>query len=699
MRIVASLTAFGTAAAVGAALLIAAPPANAAMGVTPAPTPTEFTAPAGWNPAEAAAEHAQQSAAGALGATADDATAPERADKPKADKPKTDKPKADKPQTDKPKVDKPKADKPRPAKRPVGNDRATREEQRRDLQVASETVTLPIPKPPSELPGGIEPLSPYQGQTICDPTPKPGAVKLSDLIRQTYGDLARSIWIPRACHIGGRSEHKEGRAVDWMVNRRVQDQRLSAEAFIDWLLATDDDGNRFAMARRLGIMYIGWDDRIWESYRGGAWSELKGCFSKPNTSDDTYCHRDHIHISLNWDGASGLTSFWTGGMILDQFCDRTVTAARETHPVGNGLVFWPAKPQRVLDTRSGRGAPSERACRISQSFSGGVGAPIVLDATQLPGSPGQSVRAVVVRAITQGSNAPAKLRAHSTGAVIAPIAVNSRTETVTVVPVGIDGTLAFNTDSGATHLIVDILGYFVRPAAAPAETGRWDLDQPRTVLNTALQEEPLQPGERRVITAVDPSLTSARPSSAVVTITATDGLQSGQIVIRGGNDKRNAATPVMNYRRSDTVTQTFVVGLDREGTFSIVNRGRNTVNVNVGLQASSVRGGTVGALLVPVEPIEMAGEMTSLRRRLREAINARAVVMQVNATTAGAASSVFFFTGSSNLDAPREPSVQVGRKSTVSTMVIVPITEGAVIRRMVSGGDTEVSARIVGYLR
>jgi hypothetical protein len=700
-RIAASLTACATAAAVGAALLIAAPPANAVSETTAVPTSTELTAPADWNPAEAAAEHAQQSAAGTISSTVDDSTGAEqpKTDRPKTDQPKTDRPKTDKPKADKPKAEKPKADNPRRPKRPVGNDRAPREENPRDLQSATQTVTLPTPKPPSELPGGIEPLAPYQGQTICDPTPKPGALQLADLIRQTYGDLARSIWIPRACHIGGRSEHKEGRAVDWMINRRVQQQRLAAEAFIDWLLATDEDGNRFAMARRLGIMYIGWDDRIWESYRGGAWSELKGCFSKPNVSDDTYCHRDHIHISLTWDGASGLTSFWTGGTILDQFCDRTVTASRETHPVGNGLVFWPAKPHRALDTRSGLGVPAGKACRISQSFSGGVGAPIVLDATTLPGSPGQSVRAVAVRTITQGSNAPAQLRAHSTGAVIAPIAVNARSETVTVVPVGTDGTLAFSTDSGATHLIVDILGYFVRPAAATAEAGRWDLDQPRTVLNTALQEEPLQPGERRVITVVDPAITSARPSSAVVTVTVSDGVQSGQLIIRGGNDKRNAATPVVNYRRNDTVTQTFLVGLDREGTVTIVNRGKNTVNVNIGLQASSVQGGTVGALMVPVEPIEMTGEMTSLRRRLREAINARAVVIQVQASTTGAGSSVSFFTGSSDLDAPREPTVQVGRKSSLSTLVVVPIAEGAVIRRMVTGGETELSARIVGYLR
>ena len=35
---------------------------------------------------------------------------------------------------------------------------------------------------------------------------------------------------------GGRSEHKEGRAIDWMVDVRDPQQRANAEAFLGWLL-------------------------------------------------------------------------------------------------------------------------------------------------------------------------------------------------------------------------------------------------------------------------------------------------------------------------------------------------------------------------------------------------------------------------------------------------------------------------------
>jgi hypothetical protein len=54
-------------------------------------------------------------------------------------------------------------------------------------------------------------------------------------------------------------------------------------------------------------MYIGWHDRMWRGYgieRG--WQELKGCFGKVDGKYDNYCHRNHIHISLTRQGATGL---------------------------------------------------------------------------------------------------------------------------------------------------------------------------------------------------------------------------------------------------------------------------------------------------------------------------------------------------------------------------------------------------------
>ncbi len=55
------------------------------------------------------------------------------------------------------------------------------------------------------------------------------------------------------------------------------------------------------MARRLGVMYVIYNRKIWSGWSGG-WENYSG-YSP---------HTDHVHISLSWNGARGHTSFWTG---------------------------------------------------------------------------------------------------------------------------------------------------------------------------------------------------------------------------------------------------------------------------------------------------------------------------------------------------------------------------------------------------
>ena len=162
-------------------------------------------------------------------------------------------------------------------------------------------VPAPLPPLPPDLPVTIQ----YEPQTTCEASPKAGALRLEQIIKSTYG-ADQFTWIPRDCDKGGRSEHKEGRAIDWMVDVRDPQQRANAEAFLNWLLGPDAAGRPYGHALQLGIMYIGWHDRFWRGYamdRG--WTELKGCFAKPEEKSDNYCHRNHIHISLTWAGARG----------------------------------------------------------------------------------------------------------------------------------------------------------------------------------------------------------------------------------------------------------------------------------------------------------------------------------------------------------------------------------------------------------
>ncbi|WP_434440273.1 hypothetical protein [Lentzea sp. E54] len=146
---------------------------------------------------------------------------------------------------------------------------------------------------------GIDPYSSYDGQTTCEASAKAGPIGVRDLLNSTYGTHVAGI--SRNCN-GTVSEHHEGRALDYHFNYYDTADRAKAEDFLAWLLATDQHGNAHAMARRLGVMYLIWNNRIWESYRPNlGWQPYNG--DSP--------HTDHIHISFSWAGAHKQTSWWT----------------------------------------------------------------------------------------------------------------------------------------------------------------------------------------------------------------------------------------------------------------------------------------------------------------------------------------------------------------------------------------------------
>lgn len=247
---------------------------------------------------------------------------------------------------------------------------------------AAASVPVAVPAVPADLPSGIEDPAVYVGQTSCDPGAKPGVLKLQNLLVSTYPGT--SAWSPRPCGLDGpgmRSEHYEGRALDWSVTVRNAASSRRASALLSWLLATDAAGRPYANARRLGIMYIIWNDQMWRAYdpsRG--WRPYRDCAARPGPGYDTTCHRDHIHFSLSWAGAMGRTSFWT----------RTV-AGPDHGPCRPADLNW-ATPSTRANPRPCPAYPTRRAV----SGVSGLATALVgySGATIGPGSTGPVVSAV-----------------------------------------------------------------------------------------------------------------------------------------------------------------------------------------------------------------------------------------------------------------------------------------------------------------
>jgi peptidoglycan hydrolase-like protein with peptidoglycan-binding domain len=173
----------------------------------------------------------------------------------------------------------------------------------------AQAATQPVPPTPAGLTASIEALQPYVGQSVCDPVSKPGVSAFRDLLLNTYPGSS-SLGIVRDCGAGGQSEHKEGRAFDWGMNAANATQAAQVDALLSWLLRTDQYGNPDAMLRRLGIMYIIWNKKMFRAY-----APEKGWTAYTGDSE----HTDHVHFSFGWSGANKVTSYWDGTVAPTQY--------------------------------------------------------------------------------------------------------------------------------------------------------------------------------------------------------------------------------------------------------------------------------------------------------------------------------------------------------------------------------------------
>lgn len=172
------------------------------------------------------------------------------------------------------------------------------------LGTAAQTADAAMPRGGATGPAIEEPAD-YQAQFLCKKTMQPGVRAFRSLVLKKFRNT-RSASDVRACSRSRTSEHADGRAWDWGVRVWKKKERKQAETVLNWLLAPDQYGNDFAMARRLGVMYIIWDKKMWRAY-SGQWSPY-AC------SGVTSCHQDHVHFSFGWAGAYKKTSFWTGAV-------------------------------------------------------------------------------------------------------------------------------------------------------------------------------------------------------------------------------------------------------------------------------------------------------------------------------------------------------------------------------------------------
>ncbi len=513
---------------------------------------------------------------------------------------------------------------------------------------------------------GIDAFSGYEGQTLCSPTPKPGAAKLAALLVATYGKA--SIGITRACSNGGTSEHKEGRALDWMVSYKVASQRPKAEQFLAWLLATDGVGSPAAMARRLGVMYIGWNNHFWASYDSAAgWTDLKGCSTDPAkkaSSYDTYCHRNHVHLSLSWDGAAGLTSYWTG-IPLPDACQAPWGGSGTTTAASTDLV--PVTPVRVLDTRGGVGV--DAPCRLAGGSSWDpTRHDAVVQVTGRGDVPADGVGAVAVRVTVARSSAPTptvSVRSTATSPSIPVVTALTTlaTVTTTVVPVASDGTIRVGIDRGGVDAVVEVVAWAPLAVVVPPPTAGTGPADPvlgathvvRSTLAYATGTHPLVPGESRTVHLTGVAGGSATGLAGVaLTMTASRTTASAVVAVLAP-----AGRSLLGMVRTSTALPrtTQVIVPTTTGDVVLRNAGVAPASVTLLLDGwfattASADGSPLSLLAAPVRLIDsthsigLAGTVTSARARVvtltgtTVPVGAKAVLLAVDVRGGSTASTL-----------------------------------------------------------
>ena len=375
----------------------------------------------------------------------------------------------------------------------------------------------------------IDPLAAFDGQDTCDPTDKPGAVALRDLLEQTY-PATTSFGISRDCGVGGTSEHKEGRAYDWGVNAFDPAQKAMADDLLAWLLATDGYGNVNAMARRLGIMYAIWNGRVWKSYgTNRGWQTYTG--SNP--------HTNHVHFSLSWDGAYKRTSWYA--------------------PTP-GVAFHPLVPARILDSRP----PPAQVGPYGTPWGAGQSRDVTVSGV---GGVPADARSVVLNVTVTGTTGDGFLTMWPAGQTrpqasnLNWVAGQTIPNSVTVRP-GSAGAVSVYNSAGSTNVLVDVVGYYdARPGAGFTSLAPARLSDSRTTT-------PWSAGTTREVTVAGLAGVPDGADAVVANVTVTNTTAEGFLTIWPSGQAR-PPTSSLNWTPGATIANAVTVKVGTGGNLSL----------------------------------------------------------------------------------------------------------------------------------
>jgi hypothetical protein len=249
------------------------------------------------------------------------------------------------------------------------------------------------------------------------------------------------------------------------------------------------------------------------------------------------------------------------------------TAAGAASPGPDGY-YNPVVPGRLLDTRSGTGAPAGKL---------GQGATLNLQVTGQGPIPASGVEAVVMNLTVTNANAPSFLTAWPTDSP-KPLASNLNFvagQTVAnrvVVPVSATGRVSIYNASGSTDVVADVNGWFTNTALGGTGSGFSPVTPSRILdsrAGTGGYVDPWGPASGRPVLVAGvggvPAMTDPNPPTAVVAnVTITNTRAASFLTAWPDGAGRPLASDV-NWRVGATVPNLVVVQVGATGKVDLYN--------------------------------------------------------------------------------------------------------------------------------
>jgi hypothetical protein len=386
-----------------------------------------------------------------------------------------------------------------------------------------------------------------------------------------------------------------------------------------------------------------------------------------------------------------------------------IVAYESVPGLGGGYHSLP--PARLLDTRSGNGAPAAKV---------GPGATVALQVTGRGGVPTAGVSAVALNVTVTGPTAESFLTSWPAGTT-RPLASNlnfpaKRTvANMVVVKVGDGGKVNLFNNDGTIDIVVDVAGWYGM-ADAP-EGARYSPLEPARILDTRVgvgaPAAKVGPGTSLSLQVTGRGgVPTTGVSAVVVNVTVTGPTADSFLTAWPAGQTRPLASN-LNYLPNQTVPNTAIVKIGQDGKVNLFNNSGSTdVVVDVGGWYGS-DGDPEGARYSPVTPNRIvdtragfgapavklaAGSVLPLQILGRGGVPIAGVsAVVLNVTVTGPTADSFLTAWPAGQNRPLASNLNFLPGQTLPNLVVVKVGAGGKVDLFNNAGSTDIVVDVAGW--